>query len=66
MADEAADCSNKEQMSVVIRFVDANNDIREEFIRFAECKNGTTGLELAKMILNTLQDFGLDIENCRG
>ena len=66
MADEAADCSNKEQMSVVIRFVDLHNEIREEFIRFSECKNRTTGLELANMILGTLQDFGLDIQKCRG
>ena len=66
MADEAANCSNKEQMSVVIRFVDLHNEIREEFIRFSECKNGTTGLELANTILGTLQDFGLDIQKCRG
>ena len=66
LADEATDCSNTEQMSIVIRFVDKDNEIREEFIRFVECKEGTTGLELAKNILNTLPDFELNIEKCRG
>jgi hypothetical protein len=33
-ADEAADCSNKEQLPLVIRFVDATGSIREEFVDF--------------------------------
>ena len=33
-ADEAADICNKEQLPLVLRFVDANNTIREEFVDF--------------------------------
>ena len=32
--DEAADCSNKEQLPLVLHFVDATNSIREEFAEF--------------------------------
>ena len=42
-ADEAADCSNKEQLSLTIRFVDSSDKVREEFIEFDHCKEGTTG-----------------------
>ena len=38
IADEAADSSHKEQMALVLRFVDKNMDIREEFIAFLQCK----------------------------
>lgn len=34
IADEAADCSNKEKMSLVLRFVDSDLNIREANIRF--------------------------------
>ena len=33
-ADEAADSSNKEQLPLVLRFVDATNSIREELVDF--------------------------------
>ena len=39
IADEARDCSNKEEMSLVLRF-DNNCDIREDFIRFVHCDEG--------------------------
>ena len=49
-ADEAADCSNQEQMAVVIRVVDPNTlDVREEFMNFLLCESGTTGKALADM-----------------
>ena len=31
LVDEAQDCSNKEQMPVIIRFIDKDKEIREEF-----------------------------------
>ena len=40
IADEARDISNKEQMPLIIRYVDKNNVIHESFIAFVEC-NGT-------------------------
>ena len=37
---EAADCSNKEQMSLVLRFVDKDYNVREDFVRFIKCRLG--------------------------
>ena len=65
IADEAADCSNKEQMSLILRYVDSENNIREDFLRFLHCHEGLSGADLAKTILTSLSDdLGLDIANC--
>ncbi|XP_028417240.1 52 kDa repressor of the inhibitor of the protein kinase-like [Dendronephthya gigantea] len=66
IADEAADSSHKEQMSLVLRFVDINMNIREEFIAFLECRWGLSGEQLAKLILEALNDMTLSIDDCRG
>ena len=55
-ADEVADAANKEQMSVVVRFVDKSNQIREEFMGFVTCKEDTDGETLSNAILKLLQD----------
>ena len=66
IADEASDSSRKEQMSLVLRFVDSEMNIREEFIAFLHCKWGLSGAQLAKLILEALGDLTLSIEDCRG
>ncbi|XP_047134683.1 52 kDa repressor of the inhibitor of the protein kinase-like [Hydra vulgaris] len=66
IADEASDSSNKEQLSLVIRFVDSKFNIREEFISFLHCTNGVTGQGLFDILLKSISDFSLDIMNCRG
>ena len=66
IADEAADSSHKEQMALVLRFVDKNMDVREEFIAFLQCKWGLSGENLAKLLLDALNDLNLPIEDCRG
>lgn len=65
LADEVTDVSRLEQVALVVRFVDARNEIREEFVDFATAER-ITGKELASLILNHLQKWGLDIQNCRG
>ena len=65
LADEACDISNKEQMPIVIRYVD-NCQIRETFVRMAECHYGCTGKGLSEIILKSIEDINLDMENCRG
>ena len=37
LADEASDCSNQEQLSLVIRYVDSDCVIREEFLGISYC-----------------------------
>ena len=35
--------TNREQLSIVLRFVDDKMDVREEFMGFVECQTGVTG-----------------------
>ena len=64
LCDEATS-SKKEYMSMVLRFIDKTNDIREEFVGFIPVVR-TSGQMLAETILSTLDSFKLDIANCRG
>ena len=65
-ADEAADISNKEQLPLVLHFVDANSTIREEFVDFVLCDTGTSGSAVAHNIVEALEGFGLDTSYLRG
>ena len=65
-ADEVADSSNKEQLPLVLRFVDVTNSIQEEFVDFFHCDTGTAGSALADKILEALRGYGLDISCLRG
>lgn len=53
-------------MVFVIRFVDSQREIREEFLRFLHCDAGTSGQAISNLILSLVRDLGLDMENCRG
>ena len=66
LADEACDISNKEQQSLVLRFVDENNEIREEIICFLHCDSGLSGELLAKLIMDKTHKLGLSVDKCRG
>ena len=65
-ADEATDCSNKEQMPFVVRFVDQDNNIREEFLDFILCEEGTTGRAIATKLIEELNMCGLPLSKLRG
>ena len=44
IADEVTDCSNKEQLCIVIRYVEPEAaSIREDLVTFLECDSGITG-----------------------
>ena len=66
IADEAADISNKENPSIVIRFVDKNQTIREKFAAFHPCEEGTTGLAIKNLIMNALTELGISMNDCCG
>ena len=53
-------------MSLVLRFIDTNMNIREEFISFLYCKWGLSGSQLAKLLLDALKELTLPIQDCRG
>ena len=65
LADEAADVSRIEQMSVVVCFMD-NESNREEFLQFTQFSEGLSGEAIANIIKQALENFGLHIANCRG
>ncbi len=66
LADEATDQSNKEQMPIVLRFVDDNYEIREEFATFIYCNKGISGKDISGYIKKELTELGLDLTKCRG
>ena len=66
LADEATDCSSKEQMPIVLRYVDSNKEINERFVKFVECDDGMTGEALAKNVEDALDEIGLPLSQCRG
>ena len=65
MANEAADISNKENLSLVLRFVDSARN-REEFVGFRLCGEDTSGEAIKDLIINSVTDLGLTMNECRG
>lgn len=63
-ADKAADCSNKEQLPLVLRFMDSTNSIGEEFVDFILCDTGTSGSAVASKILEALEGHYWSWEYC--
>ena len=66
LTNEAADVSNKENLSLVLRYVDSSKNIREEFVGFRLCGEETTGNAIKELIINSVRDLGLTMDNCRG
>ena len=65
LADEVTDCANLKQVSVVIRFVDSDKSIREEFLDFITVER-ITGEALTTALLSWLQVHNIDVSFCRG
>ncbi|KAL6543005.1 hypothetical protein OROHE_010525 [Orobanche hederae] len=65
IVDEARDESKREQMSIVIRFVDRDGYIRERFFGLVHVKD-TTSITLKEAIFSVLSCYNLDVQNIRG
>ncbi len=65
LCDEVIDVACKQQVSIVLRFVDSDCNIQEEFLDFIKVER-ITGEVLAREIKNVLARHGLDFQNCRG
>ncbi|XP_058758551.1 uncharacterized protein LOC131631797 [Vicia villosa] len=65
VVDEARDESKKEQMALVLRFVDKVGLIQERFFDVAHVKD-TTSLTLKEAICDILSRHNLDVSNIRG
>lgn len=64
LADEAMS-HNEEKLAIVIRFVDANKDIREEFLEFKDLER-TTEAAVSTVLLATLETLNIPIKDCYG
>ena len=53
-------------MSHVLRFIDKNFDVREEFLGFLHCKSGLSGKALSETLLGAISELKLDINHYRG
>ena len=53
-------------MSLVLRFVDKNFDVQEEFLGILHCKSGLSGKALSETLLGAISELKLDINDCRG
>ena len=59
IADEVTDASNKEQLSIVLRYVEGDSlSVREDLIGFVECDTGISGRSLANKITSFLEELG--------
>ena len=66
IADEVTDCSNKEQLCIVLRYVDPDTyAICEDLVTFLECDDGIYGEAVANKMLNFLKQH-LDLTKLRG
>ncbi|KAJ8762728.1 hypothetical protein K2173_012220 [Erythroxylum novogranatense] len=65
IVDEARDESKKEQMSIVLRFVDKKGLVQERFFGLVHVKD-TAALTLKEGIFSVLLHHNLDVQNIRG
>lgn len=66
MVDEVVDILNKENVFVVIRFLDIIKIIWEEFIGYYICEEGLIGEVIKDIIIVVVVNLGLIMEDCCG
>ncbi|KAL5859770.1 hypothetical protein ACOSQ4_001066 [Xanthoceras sorbifolium] len=65
LVDEAVDESNKEQVAIILRYVDLKGFVRERFFQVISVAD-TNSSTLKKEICNILMRYNLSVENLRG
>ena len=69
IADESTDVTNKEEISICIRFVGRKEDgrhlISEEFLTFVHADKGSNAEELTTKLLETIQSVGFSVNDMR-
>lgn len=66
LADKTTDVSEVEQFSLCTRYVDGEKcEIVERFLEFVPL-NSTNGINMAKVILNRLNEMGIETKYMRG
>ncbi|KAL7303989.1 hypothetical protein TKK_0003644 [Trichogramma kaykai] len=63
--DSTPDISHVDQLTFIVRYVDSNGQPQERFLKFiANC--GHKAEETATAVLATLEELGLNLNDCRG
>jgi len=62
--DETADIAGVEQFSICARYI-YNNEIKEDFLNFVPVES-TTGENLARILIKSLEHFGINLQYLRG
>lgn len=57
IADEAHDQSNKELMSVVLRYIDSELDVKEDFVGYVHLVEGMSGANIADAIIKFISSM---------
>ena len=66
IVDEVTDTSNKEQLSLVLRYVDPDMVLlQEDLVDFIECDSSITGQALAAKILASLNRYSTELNLMR-
>lgn len=65
LMDESKDFSNKEQMAIVLGYVDTSGCVKECFVGIVHVSN-TSAISLLKGIEDTFTKLGLNIDRLRG
>ncbi|KAL4148894.1 hypothetical protein QTP88_003037 [Uroleucon formosanum] len=65
LCDETLDVSGTEQLSMCVRYVDQNNQLREDFLCFLPVYD-LTGENLTRIILEECEKLGLDLNKLIG
>jgi len=65
LVDETCDVAKREQMALVLRFVDQDGVVQERFFDLIHVKD-TRALTLKKEISHVLSSHGFDVQNLRG
>ena len=68
MVDATPDSSHIEQTTFILRFLTKANDsyvINERLLAFVDCCQ-KTGIDIANLILETLKEYRIPIDDCRG
>ena len=63
-ADEVTDCSNTEQLAIVIRTVQKGGVIRERLVEYIAMED-IKGQSIANAIITCLESLGLELTDCR-
>jgi hypothetical protein len=63
--DSTPDISHVDQLALVIRYVTEEGTPIERFLRFFQ-NTGHKAAELSQTVQQALEEYGLDIQNCRG